>query len=59
MEKHPTTDRGDSSQPLPEPVVLTQEETRQIAGGLASAVTGVTGGCCHTCGIQARFVAAE
>lgn len=59
MEKDPTTERSDPSRSLPEPVVLTQEEVRQIAGGLALVVSGITGHGCTTCGIQARFVAAE
>ena len=50
MEKNLPTDRNGSCQ-LPEPVVLTHEEAEQVAAGLASAVAGVTGRGCPTCGI--------
>ena len=50
MQKNGTTSSKDVSQPSPEPVVLTQEETTKIAAGLAAAVASVTGGCCSTCG---------
>lgn len=59
MEKYPTTERSDPSQSLPEPVVLTQEEARQIAGGLALVVSGITGHGCTTCGLGGRFLTAE
>jgi hypothetical protein len=50
MEKSLPTDR-DGFCPLPEPVVLTQEEAEQVAAGVAQAVAGVSGRCCPTCGI--------
>jgi hypothetical protein len=51
MEKNSTTDRNGFCPPLPEPVVLTHKEVEQVAAGLASAVAGVTGRGCPTCGI--------
>ena len=53
MEKNRTGDRNDVSQPLPAPLVLTQAETMQIAGGLVQAVSSVGIRCCLTCGIGA------
>jgi hypothetical protein len=55
MEKNATTDRNGFSQQLPEPVVLTSEEAKQVAAGLAQAVAGVSGRCCPTCGIGPVF----
>ena len=51
MEKTQPTDRNGFCQPLPEPFVLTLEESEQVAAGLAQAVAGVSGRCCPTCGI--------
>ena len=34
MDKMPASDRADEGSPLPQPVVLTPGETRQVAGGL-------------------------
>jgi hypothetical protein len=50
MEKNLTTERNDVSRPLPEPVVLTQEETMKIAAGLAEAVNAIAIVCCLACG---------
>jgi hypothetical protein len=50
MQKNPTTDKDDVSQPLPEPVVLTEEEVMKIAAGLAKTVVGRG---CYLCGIGA------
>jgi hypothetical protein len=33
MNKHQATDRDGFSRPLPQPIVLTQAETEQVAGG--------------------------
>jgi hypothetical protein len=53
MDKKPTTDRNDVSEPLAAPLVLSTGETLQIAGGLAATVSSITGRCCLTCGIGA------
>lgn len=50
MQKNATTDKNDVSQPLPEPVVLTEEEVMKIAAGLAKTVVGRG---CYLCGIGA------
>jgi hypothetical protein len=50
MKQNPTTDRKNLSRVLPEPVVLTQEETMKIAAGLAEAVNAVAITCCLACG---------
>lgn len=50
MKQNPTTDRNNLSRALPEPVVLTQEETMKIAAGLAEAVNAVAIVCCLACG---------
>ena len=51
MEKQSPTDGNGRCPTLPEPVVLTHEEAEQVAAGLASAVAGITGRGCPTCGI--------
>jgi hypothetical protein len=53
MQKNSTTGTNEASRPIPEPVVLTQEETTKIAAGLAATVISVTGRPCLTCGIGA------
>jgi hypothetical protein len=50
MQKNPTTDSDDVSRLLPEPLVLTEEETRKIAAGLGKTVVGKG---CFMCGIGA------
>jgi hypothetical protein len=53
MNKHSATDRTASGALPAEPVRLTAEEAKQVAGGLAAAVIGVGVRCCLTCGIGA------
>ena len=50
IQKDRTTDSNDVSRPLPEPLVLSEEETKKIAAGLAKSV--VNRGCLM-CGIGA------
>jgi hypothetical protein len=50
MNKHSTTDRSASTEPMAEPVRLTAEETKQIAGGLVAAVNSLAIRCCLACG---------
>ena len=33
MDRNPATDRNGFSQPLPQPLVLTPAETKQVSGG--------------------------
>jgi hypothetical protein len=50
MQKNSNTDTSQTIRRMPEPVVLTQEETMKIAAGLAEAVSSVAIVCCLACG---------
>lgn len=39
----------------PAPIELTLEQAKQIAGGLAAAVTLINGHCCTTCGLGGPY----
>jgi hypothetical protein len=51
MEKRIPLDNTSPKEPSPAPVVLTTEEAKQIAGGLAASVASINVRCCLTCGI--------
>jgi hypothetical protein len=42
VDKSPATDRNGFSRPLPQPIVLTPAEAKQVAGGIGAAARGST-----------------
>ena len=57
MDKRIPLDNTSPKEPSPAPVVLTPEEAKQIAGGLAAAVASIAVRCCLTCGIGGVYKA--
>ena len=52
MEKYTPPDQSFKKEfSSPAPVELTPEQAKQIAGGLAAAMTLINGHCCTTCGL--------
>jgi hypothetical protein len=59
MDKHTPLNNTSSKQSSSSaPTVLTEEQAKQIAGGLAAAVASVTGRCCTTCGLGGPYQSA-
>ena len=56
MEKYSLPDQSSKKEfSSPAPIELTLEQAKQIAGGLAAAVTLINGHCCTTCGLGGPY----